>query len=322
MISVIVPVYNAGKYLHRCIDSILVQSFTDFELLLIDDGSKDNSGSICDEYAVKDSRIRVFHKDNGGVSSARNLGLDNAKGEWITFVDSDDWIEDCLLEVLYNKNDGYFSVCSYIYETTNKVAYERFDDDTIVVSSKNLTDILMTAGLMTPYCKLFSSKIISKAKIRFNNKISSAEDTLFVWTYILHIDRIPVSSKLAYHYCISGAGLSHKRIPIEESFYTLNCFYKLLLDLQKKYEGYDIRYRYLWLVYEKFVKMLKEEVCETVNYFQRRKKLKKVLENKSVKQLIQDKTVMSKGLKRKVYDYLADKSISVLVIYTYYYKYD
>lgn len=83
-ISVIVPVYNTEKYLHRCVDSILAQTFTDFELLLIDDGSTDSSGAICDEYAQKDSRVRVFHKENGGASSARNLGLDNATGEWIT----------------------------------------------------------------------------------------------------------------------------------------------------------------------------------------------------------------------------------------------
>lgn len=93
LISVIVPVYNVEKYLSRCIDSILSQTFTDFELLLIDDGSKDHSGSICDEYAKTDSRIRVFHKENGGVSSARNIGLDNAKGEWVSFVDADDIIE-------------------------------------------------------------------------------------------------------------------------------------------------------------------------------------------------------------------------------------
>lgn len=79
LISVIVPVYNTEKYLHRCIDSILAQTFTDFELLLIDDGSKDNSGKICDEYAAKDSRVRVFHKENGGASSARYMGLNNAK---------------------------------------------------------------------------------------------------------------------------------------------------------------------------------------------------------------------------------------------------
>ena len=99
-ISVIVPVYKVEQYLHRCIDSILSQSFTDFELLLIDDGSPDNCGKICDEYTQKDSRVRVFHKPNGGVSSARNLGLDNAKGKWIAFIDSDDFVEKEYLEKL------------------------------------------------------------------------------------------------------------------------------------------------------------------------------------------------------------------------------
>ena len=89
-ISIIVPIYNTEQYLPRCIDSILSQSLTDFELLLIDDGSIDGSGAICDAFAEKDNRVRVFHKENGGVSSARNLGLNEAKGEWVCFVDSDD----------------------------------------------------------------------------------------------------------------------------------------------------------------------------------------------------------------------------------------
>lgn len=115
-ISVIVPVYNSDKYLHRCIDSILAQTFIDFELLLINDGSKDNSGAICDEYAAKDARVCVFHKENGGVSSARNVGLDNANGEWICWVDSDDYIDSTMLEKLYKSavvNDADISYCNF-----------------------------------------------------------------------------------------------------------------------------------------------------------------------------------------------------------------
>ncbi len=89
-VSVIIPIYNTAKYLPRCIESVLCQSFDGFELLLVNDGSTDGSGDICDTYATRDSRIRVFHKENGGVSSARNLGLKEAKGEWVCFVDSDD----------------------------------------------------------------------------------------------------------------------------------------------------------------------------------------------------------------------------------------
>lgn len=92
-VSVIVPVYGVEKYISKCIESILNQTYTDWELILVDDGSPDNSGFICDEYARKDSRIRVIHKENGGVSSARNVGLDYATGEWVTFVDADDWID-------------------------------------------------------------------------------------------------------------------------------------------------------------------------------------------------------------------------------------
>ena len=97
-VSIIVPVYKAEAYLHRCIDSIIVQTFTNWELLLVDDGSPDRSGVICDEYAGKDERIKVFHKENGGVSSARNLGIDKAVGEWLCFIDSDDTIQPTYLD--------------------------------------------------------------------------------------------------------------------------------------------------------------------------------------------------------------------------------
>ena len=118
-ISIIVPVYNAEKYLHRCIESILAQTFKDFELLLIDDGSKDSSGYICDEYAEKDERVRVLHKVNGGVSSARNLGLNNARGEWGTFADSDDEVCEDWLSTFVDNLDGYDAVVTGFFFVTS-----------------------------------------------------------------------------------------------------------------------------------------------------------------------------------------------------------
>ena len=115
-ISVIIPVYNAEKYLYRCIDSVLAQTYQDFELLLIDDGSKDSSGAICDEYAAKDARVRVFHKENGGVSSARNVGLDHARGEWITFVDADDWISMDWLKEMMTHSDSDLVIADFVVE--------------------------------------------------------------------------------------------------------------------------------------------------------------------------------------------------------------
>ncbi len=106
-VSVIVPVYKVEPYLRRCVDSILAQTFTDFELILVDDGSPDNCGAICDEYAEKDSRVKVIHKKNGGVSSARNMGLDAARGEYIYFCDGDDYIEKELLADAVQAMSGY-----------------------------------------------------------------------------------------------------------------------------------------------------------------------------------------------------------------------
>ena len=97
MISVIIPVYNVEKYLARCIDSVLRQTYHNFEIILVDDGTPDRSGEICDEYAAKDARISVIHKENGGLSSARNAGIEAAKGQWLQFVDSDDYIADLLM---------------------------------------------------------------------------------------------------------------------------------------------------------------------------------------------------------------------------------
>ena len=98
MVSIIVPIYNVEQYISKCIESILAQTYRDFELILVDDGSPDNCGKICDEYAKQDSRVHVIHQENSGLSAARNAGIDDAKGEYIMFVDSDDFITDNMLE--------------------------------------------------------------------------------------------------------------------------------------------------------------------------------------------------------------------------------
>ena len=316
-ISVIVPVYNTEKYLTRCIDSILSQTFTDFELLLIDDGSKDSSGAICDEYAAKDNRVRVFHKENVGVSSARNLGLDNAKCEWIAFVDSDDWVENDYLKLLYDNNDDLV-VSACIYEKPNKIVFENLIDKQINIGYNNLTDILMKGVFMTPYCALYRYDILEDYNIRFDNLLSSREDTLFDWTYIFYINRIRIISNTSYHYCINVNGLSNKRIDIDECVYSLNCFYKLLIEFQNKYKGFDFRHRHLWLVDEMFKKSMREEVCCTRDYIKRKKCLEKLLKCKSIISLLCDKVIIPKGIKRKIFDYLAlNNYVSLLTIYVY-----
>jgi len=159
-ISVIVPIYNVEKYLHRCIDSILAQTFIDFDLVLVDDGSPDNCGKICDEYADKDSRIHVIHKENGGLSEARNEGIasafTNSDSEWITFIDSDDWVHPKYLEALYNAvvSTGLnISVCGF--EPTD-------GDDPIVDEDKLTYEILSTEQL---FCTKNSNTVIAVCKL-------------------------------------------------------------------------------------------------------------------------------------------------------------
>lgn len=322
-ISVVVPVYNAEKYLHRCVDSILGQSYTSFELLLINDGSKDNSAVICDEYVVKDSRVRVFNKENGGVSSARNMGIDNSKGDWITFIDSDDWVEIDYLKCLFeNKEDG-FVVSAYIYERENNISYEKLNNELITIGPDSLTSILMKGAFTTPYCKLYRREILEKGKIRFNCQLSSYEDTLFVWTYLLHIDKIRTIDNFTYHYCITGSGLSNKRISIDECIFALDCFHKLLLEYQYKHVGFDIRIRLVWLVDQFFKKALKEEVCENTIFVERKTRLCKILQSESVICLLKDKIIMPKGIKRRIFDFLGlNKCYVLLTAYLYFYKYN
>ena len=193
IVSIIVPVYNTDKYLSPCIESILGQIFSDFELLLINDGSTDNSGKICDEYAEKDSRIRVFHKENGGVSSARNIGLDNAKGEWVYFVDSDDELLPGGLKLLTNGISGDCDLVLGGYNIYNDagglVTTFPEGERLILPKEKSLTTIYQFHSDSYPYLgymclHLFRSEIIYEKGIRFDTDITIKEDTLFTVKYI------------------------------------------------------------------------------------------------------------------------------------------
>lgn len=198
-ISVIVPVYNVEKYLPRCIDSILSQTFKDFELLLIDDGSPDNCGKICDEYATKDSRVKVFHKSNGGVSSARNLGLDKACGEWITFIDSDDYVEvDYLQELIDAQQQNQvdyvvtLSECDNIQES-NQITVSRGDFSLLFSKFK-----IDRNGY--PWGKLYSTAIIKKVGLRFDTKVHLGEDAMFTLLYLLETKNVTLISSDNYCY--------------------------------------------------------------------------------------------------------------------------
>jgi glycosyltransferase involved in cell wall biosynthesis len=208
-VSIIIPVYNTEQYLSRCIDSILGQSFTDFELLLIDDGSTDGSAKICDAYTEKDSRIRVLHKENGGVSSARNLGLNEAKGDWVSFVDSDD---ELLPNGLQAMADGISDEVSMVM-----AGYHEYEDDRLTVDTsamkvkgeiidRNEALVMMYPSGDKIYMgysvgKLFNKDLVKLSGITFNEHIAIKEDTLFVVEYLCQSEKpVHFTSSPVYKY--------------------------------------------------------------------------------------------------------------------------
>lgn len=198
-ISVIVPVYNVEKYLTQCIESILSQTYQEFELLLIDDGSEDNSGSICDHYSNIDSRVHVFHKENGGVSSARNMGIEHAKGEWVCFVDSDDWIDKDTFEYITGLWKGA-DFLQFGYRRTGGTASEYS-----YVPSKVLrysTSVYCTKKIYhSAICGyLLKLNIIKKYKISFPNHIKYGEDQAFILKTLICSSEIVILDRHFYNY--------------------------------------------------------------------------------------------------------------------------
>lgn len=197
LISVIVPVYNTEKYIHNCINSILKQTLTDFELILIDDGSPDSCGVICDEYAKKDSRVKVFHQENKGVCAARNEGINNARGEYISFVDSDDYIRNNALEVLYNDITAHNAdiSCAGYGRPGNNVQNSRC----VVWKGK---EALKKSLLDNPHTYSACRKLYRKSfvgDIRFEEGRKVNEDSFFVFCCFLKQPVVVIRNMVIYH---------------------------------------------------------------------------------------------------------------------------
>ncbi len=221
-ISVIVPVYKVEKHLKRCIDSVLNQSFADFELILVDDGSPDNCPIICDEYAKKENRVKVIHKSNGGVSSARNAGIKAATGKYITFADSDDSVESAWLNNMYNAFlpdvDMVASACNAVSEAGELITvFIPFNQGIITIDdNKRLAKIislvfrkeLIFNGV---YTKLFKTEIIKDNTVCFcENCENFAEDMAFLIEYLLYCNTINCIDEAGYNYYQNTGSMMNK----------------------------------------------------------------------------------------------------------------
>lgn len=234
-VSVIIPVYNAEKYLRECIDSVLAQTFVDFEVLLINDGSTDGSGKICDEYAKKDKRIKVFHQENGGVSSARNLGLDNAKGEWITFVDSDDWIGENYFKCLSDSFNEKVDLIFLNYTKTNNTKNVVFPIKTLY-KNHFLKLYTIHPHFFSPWAKFFKRKIIVNNHLRFDEKLDYGEDNIFNCEFLIYTNYIYLYGQQFYYQRVVEDSLSSARPYLPNDKYKYERLYEVLEKLNLPFD--------------------------------------------------------------------------------------
>lgn len=237
-ISVVVPVYNTVKYLQRCVDSILNQTFKEFEVLLIDDGSSDGSERLCDKLASTDKRIRVIHQSNSGVSVARNNGIESAAGEYLLFVDSDDYLErDMIKSLIYNTthNNADLCMCGYkrVFSSENQDVLEKegiYDIEGIRALMKKWK---LDPIIGSPCNKLFNMSILNKYNIRFIPEIKYAEDYMFNVEYLKHISNLYVVEKPFYNYYMETPGSLSKT-----NFTDIDALWNVQLLVLQKVSGY------------------------------------------------------------------------------------
>lgn len=204
-ISIIIPIYNSARTLCRCVDSILKNGYNDFEIILVNDGSTDNSLDICNSYSLQDTRIKVINKLNGGVSSARNLGIEHANGEWITFIDSDDWVGRNFLSCIsYVSNDINLVLCNFSILGECEIQEKKYPPK--IVRNQDFIDDLhkyiLDDIMLGPWSKFFKKNIIQENNIRYDDKIKWGEDRLFVLNYLSYINSFMFSGCGTYMYVL------------------------------------------------------------------------------------------------------------------------
>lgn len=238
LISVIVPVYNVEQYVNRCIESILNQSYHNIEVILVDDGSPDRCGDICDEYEKMDSRVRVLHKENGGLSSARNLGMAAARGELFCFVDSDDWLDPNFVRVLFDLitvNDADMAACCFCTAVEGReIPVNNVSDDTKIFFENLMFHAITDRNYSGFACnKLFKACYIRDNHLVFDEHIFNGEDLPFVIEYLKYCKKIAFTPSELYFYTIRPKSITTDRHFSERAFTILYAREKVLAELEK-----------------------------------------------------------------------------------------
>lgn len=244
-ISIVVPCYNVAGLLSRCINSILSQTFQDWEMLLVDDGSIDETGHICDKYALHDARIKVIHKKNGGVSSTRNIGIKLSQGDYVTFIDADDYIEPDYLQSLLGTYQSDFVIGGFKSSRgINFIPSSHFyvGDH---LSGEDIRSIVEHRYLLyTPWGKLFKRDIIEKYQLCFDPKLRYGEDTIFCYEYLLVCCSIEIIANNGYFYDGEWGGGRKYALTYEEIMYLDNREISILRRINDRFNScLDLKYR-------------------------------------------------------------------------------
>lgn len=246
-VSVIIPVYNPGERLVPCLESVLAQTVRDWELLLVDDGSTDGSGVVCDTYAARDSRIRVLHLPNGGPGAARNRGMQEARGAWIAFIDADDTVSQDYLSLLLgaDSREGDLVITGMLDEFADgRPARSRyaFPEDLAAKDISALPESCPILELGYPVAKLFDAALIRTAGLRMDSTLRLHEDHLFVLQYIMAARRIVLTKGTPYHYWHDTArpGLTQREKPVAETLREAATLTEAMLAVRERYPSYPL----------------------------------------------------------------------------------
>ena len=321
--SIIVPAYNSAAFIEKGIKSVLEQTYGDFELLLVDDGSEDSTLALCNEYADKDKRVHVFHQKNGGHTSARNLGLKNSRGKYVLFLDSDDWLDNDVLEVCSSEIDAYnpdvivYSICQHKGETS-EILRNHIENGFYSIKGKDkfvLENLLMSPDGTYAFPKSLSGKIFKREKI-LNYQLNIPEEVLigedgasFVGT-VLNSDTVSVVSRVCYNAFVRNNSVSrtYDKLTIQRCMALLK-YYQTILDTNDKQ------------IFQQFERFVVAQVYTAVQFVTfsdcERSRLKKEFRNimtyDFVKSAIKNAKFSKSGKKIKIKQYILRYGLLFLV---------
>ncbi len=298
LISVIVPVYNVERYLIQCIDSIIKQTYSNLQIILVNDGSTDNSSKICDMYAKKDNRITVIHKSNGGLSDARNVGLDEAKGKYIVFIDSDDYIKEQYIELLYNaikENNTLIAQCGIKKVNNNRKELQTlgYEKNTIITAEEAIIDMSGEHWVenIVVWNKMYHIELLKNTRFRVGKL---HEDEFYTYKVLYDAERISIIQDSLYCYrqndeSITGKKYNLKRLDVLEAFEERLQFFKKMNELKLYHSTLVL-----------FLQLIKQSYCSVKKHYSSKRKILKGLKEKYREIYINILTIRDVSIKIKV----------------------